>query len=143
MYAYQSLQSVRYYKQGEYLGKTSSAVILSVLTPGGGMFYRGERLYGHMYYQAGNFLMYKTLCAFSSSDEYDKSTGRYISKSPDRRKAYMWLSGLLAVKAAEIVHTVFTRDRIQIDNNLSRLELMPLLEYDGTMRVGAGIICHL
>jgi hypothetical protein len=142
MYAYQTLHSVSYFSQGEYLGKTSSAIILSVLTPGGGMFYRGERLYGHLYYQADNFLIYKTLCAFSSSNEYDPGTGRYVTKSPDRRKAYMWLSGLIAVKAVEIVHTIFTRDRIQIDSNYSSLEFVPLFEYDRTMRVGAGLACR-
>lgn len=140
MYAHEALDAAANYRPTEYLGGNATAVGLSILTPGGGMFYRGERLYGHLYYQAGNFLMYKTLLSFSSGERFNSDTGRYEKVKADRKKASAWLAGLIVLKGGEILHTVLTRDAVEAKHTVAQIEFQPLLEYDDGLRAGAGLV---
>jgi hypothetical protein len=139
MYAHEALKSSANYRQEEYLGSTGTAAGLAALTPGGGMFYRGERLYGHLYYQAGTFLMYKTMMSFAAGEKYDPDTGRYEKVKADRKKGYAWLAGFLALKGCEIIHASVSRDNIDSGYDTAGISFLPVMEYDNGLRCGAGL----
>ncbi|MGL4370511.1 MAG: hypothetical protein ACRCUT_12690 [Spirochaetota bacterium] len=94
-----------------YLGNSATAVLLSLAGGGGGMFYRGYREWGYFYYQLNNIFVYCTLRSFLG-DKRLENDGSYSAVKKDRTKGYIFLSSLCAVKAAEIIHVLASRDKI-------------------------------
>jgi hypothetical protein len=143
MYAHEALLSSKSYNPQRFLGNTPTAIVLSAVTPGGGLFYRGERFWGYFYYHSENYLLYKTLVSFSKSDRYNESNGKYEKSGYDKKKAGMYLSAFALLKGIEIVHAVCAPDRILSDTKYGKLDLFPLIEPDGrSTRIGAGVACQ-
>ncbi len=88
-----------------YIGNTPSAVYLSLISGGGGHFYKGHRLEGYMYFHAHNILLYMSLKEFAS--------GSGASRNGHKKKAYAYLGGLGLLKAIEIAHVLFVKDNIR------------------------------
>jgi hypothetical protein len=106
------LDSASVYKSKEpYLGNTATAVMLSLAGGGGGMFYRGQRAWGYFYYQADNILLYMTLRSMFKSRDRDHS-GITSSDVKKGDKAVLYLSAFAAAKTIEILHVMFSDDRL-------------------------------
>ncbi len=93
-----------------YMGSGKTAALLSVITPGGGHFYRGNRLAGYMYFHADSLLLYSVIRSFSppvSCDGSRRKKGRV-----QRTRGYALAGLLCAVKITELVHAVLSPDRI-------------------------------
>ncbi len=98
--------------KNDFLGNTATAIYLSIVSGGGGQFYRGNRYWGYFYFHLNNILLYKTFQAFSSKETYNATTDRYEKHAIDRTKAYTYLSIFAGVKIIEILHTIFTKEDI-------------------------------
>jgi len=97
----------------QYMGNSWTAAYLSLVSGGGGHFYRGNRFWGYAYFHANNALLYLTLREFSGDLTYDAATGSYREGDIDRNRAYVLLASYCALKAVEVVHAVLSRDRLQ------------------------------
>jgi hypothetical protein len=114
--------AARYESQAHYAGNDTTAAILALLTPGGGQFYRGNRLLGYGYYQLDNTLTYMMLT--------DLAEGKKSS-------AQRYAMALAVVKGIEIIHAYFSSDAIEPQDYTSAFEVMPLLEYQkDEMKIG-------
>ncbi len=77
-----------------YMGNTMSAVYLSIISGGGGMFYKGYRLEGYLYFHLHNILLYMAIKEFSDGKTYDRNTNSYIKESRNKKTAYTYLGAL-------------------------------------------------
>lgn len=124
MMAQDSLKKAGSYRERvPYICNDFTAVTLSLLVPGGGMFYRGNRLWGSIYYQIDNGLAYVTI--------------RNIAERKNNKTAYC-LSALIAVKAIEVIHSSFMRDEIFTGEFTGNSIILPTIEAenDGSLRAG-------
>lgn len=96
-----------------YLGNTATAAYLSLVSGGGGHFYRGWRAWGYAYFHANNALLYYTIKEFSPSRNYNEITGRYEESSMNKRRAYSLLAAYCGFKIVEIIHAAILPDSIQ------------------------------
>jgi len=96
---------------------------LSLLVPGGGMFYRGNRLWGSIYYQIDNGLAYITL--------------KNLAEKKNKKTAYCF-GALITVKAIEVIHSSFMRDDIFTGEIAGNSTILPTIaaENDGSLRAG-------
>lgn len=95
-----------------YLGNALTAAYLSLISGGGGLFYRGHRLWGYLYFHTDNLLLYFMIREFCPVKRFDPLTQRFTVGKIHRGRAYSLMSAFCAVKIAEIIHAVFTRDAI-------------------------------
>jgi len=96
-----------------FLGNSVTAGYLALVSGGGGHFYRGDRLWGYLYLHADNLLLYFTIREFCPDKKFDPLTRTFSTAKINPARAYTLLSVTCAVKVAEIIHAVFTRDRIE------------------------------
>ncbi len=96
-----------------YMGNTLTASYLSLVSGGGGHFYRGWRAWGYFYFHVNNALLYCTIKEFSPSRRYNETSGTYATSDIDKRRALSFLSTYAAFKIVEIVHAALLPDRIQ------------------------------
>ncbi len=96
-----------------YLGSALTAGYLSLIAGGGGLFYRGHRLWGYLYYHADNLLLYFTLREFFPDKKFNTMTRTFSTGKINRTRAYSLLSAACAVKIAEVIHAVLVRDAIR------------------------------
>ena len=95
-----------------YMGNTMSAVYLSLISGGGGMFYKGYRPEGYLYFHLHNILLYLAIKEFSAGENYNRDTNSYTKESTNKKKAYAYLGALGLLKAIEITHVVLAKDNI-------------------------------
>jgi hypothetical protein len=96
-----------------YIGNTISAVYLSMISGGGGMFYKGYRLEGYLYFHLHNILLYMAIKEFSPDKTYDRNTNSYIKKSRNKKTAYTYLGALGVLKMIEFTHVILIKDNIR------------------------------
>lgn len=96
-----------------YLGNAYTAAYLSLVSGGGGHFYRGWRMWGYFYFHANNALLYYTIKEFSPSRTYNEITGSYEEASINKARAYSFLAAYCGLKLVEIIHAMLLPDRIQ------------------------------
>lgn len=96
-----------------YMGNTYTAAYLSLISGGGGHFYRGWRGWGYFYFHLNNALFYYTIKEFSPSRRYDETGDRYVSSDINKKRAYTFLAGFGVVKLVEIIHAIVLPDKIQ------------------------------
>ena len=116
----------------QYMGSDFTAAYLSLVSGGGGHFYRGHRLWGYAYFHANNALLYFTLREFSREMTYDEASGTYREGDIDRRRAWTFLGAYCALKTVEILHAVLSRDRLHngtVDEG--GIDLVPFALHDG------------
>ncbi|HOT46607.1 MAG TPA: hypothetical protein PLM53_17245 [Spirochaetota bacterium] len=95
-----------------YLGNALTAAYLSLISGGGGLFYRGDRLFGYLYYHADNLLMYFMIREFCPEKKFDPLTRTFSTGKINKTRAFSLMSVFCAVKIAEIIHAVLIRDAI-------------------------------
>jgi hypothetical protein len=96
-----------------FLGNSVTAGYLALVSGGGGHFYRGARLWGYLYFHADNLLLYFTIREFCPERKFNPLTRSFSTEKINPARAYSLLSVTCAVKIAEVIHAVFTRDRIE------------------------------
>lgn len=96
-----------------FLGNSATAAYLALVSGGGGHFYRGDRLWGYLYFHADNLLLYFTIREFCPDIKFDPLTRTFSTGKINPARAYTLLSVTCAVKVAEVIHAIFTRDRIE------------------------------
>jgi hypothetical protein len=128
------------------IGNTFSAVYLSLVSGGGGHFYRGYRLSGYIYFHLNNILIYSVIKEFSPSEKYNPETKSYNKDSVDKKKAYSYLGAFCLLKAVEITHVILRKDRITngeiIENNFS-FEPEVIIDNNDHLLFGAKFVCRI
>lgn len=139
-YAHTYLEQASYYTgDTRLLGNNATAVYLSLVSNGGGMFYRGNRPWGYFYFHLNNILLYSTLREFAKPEKYNPSTEHYEKGSSGKRKK-MFCSVLAISKITEILHTAFTPDNIRNGEIIDEYVLpSPLLTIDDNNNPQYGI----
>jgi hypothetical protein len=139
-FAYSQLKKAADFQGAQpFLGNSVTAAYLALVSGGGGHFYRGDRLWGYLYFHADNLLLYFTIREFCPEKKFNQLTRTFTTEKINPARAYSLLSVTCAVKVAEIIHAIFTRDRIEngeiIDEGYS-LEPLILAGQDAELKLG-------
>lgn len=123
-----------------YLGSALTAGYLSLIAGGGGLFYRGHRLWGYLYFHADNLLLYFTLREFFPDKKYNSLTRTFSTGKINRTRAYSLLSAACAVKIAEVIHAVLVRDNIRNGTEIEEgYSIEPVIYADEKNDMGMGL----
>lgn len=133
-------RAAAYQEVQPFMGNSIIAGYLSLVSGGGGHFYRGDRLWGYIYFHADNLLLYFTLREFLPDRIYQPLTGLFKTYKINKTRAYSLLSVTCAVKIGEIIHAVLIRDRIQNGNIIDEsYSVEPLLSAGDGSGVNLGL----
>ncbi|HEY1407220.1 MAG TPA: hypothetical protein VF857_11470, partial [Spirochaetota bacterium] len=126
MFAHDALtRASRYEERVRYIGNDYTAITLSLLTPGGGMFYRGKREWGLFYYQLDNLFTYMTI--------------RSYANKKSRAQTRIWGGALIAAKILETIHSAYSEDSLSVSSYVSLNSLVPVIECDDEGKIRAGL----
>ncbi len=122
------------------MGNSLSAGYLSLISGGGGLFYRGYRGFGYLYFHLNNILLYETLKEFSPGERYNPVTGRYEKGKIDRARAYRFAGAYGLLKIIEVTHAVLARDRIWNGSVIEeKYDIEPVAILDDNKRMNFGL----
>ena len=140
-FALQSLgEASAYQGKPPLLGSSFSAGYLSLISGGGGLFYRGYRSWGYLYFQLNNILLYYTLKEFSPGERYNAATGRYEKGEVHKSRAYRLAGAYLLLKTVEITHAVLARDRVASGEVIQEeWDMEPLAWVDESKKMSVGM----
>ncbi len=145
-YANSYLYKASYYSQDtRLLGSNITAAYLSIVSNGGGMFYKGRRGWGYFYFHLNNILLYTALREFSRPEEYNRETDTYTKKNANTGAAKKICAVLAASKIIETVHTLITTEDLNNGIVTEKFTLPePFISFDETNRpvYGAAINFH-
>ena len=96
-----------------FMGNPFTAAYLELVAGGAGLFYRGQRPFGYLYFHANNLLLYFTIREFCPEKKYNRLTRTFYRDKINKTRAYSLLSTACAVKIGGIVHAILTRDNIR------------------------------
>jgi hypothetical protein len=96
-----------------FMGNPITAGYLELVSGGAGLFYRGHRIFGYLYYHANNLLLYFTIREFCPEKKFNKLTRTFFKDTVNKTRAYSLLSAACAVKIGGIVHAILVRDNIR------------------------------
>ena len=105
-------QASYFTKSQGFLGNNVSAGMLSLISNGAGLFYRGERYWGYFYFHLNNILLYMTMRSLSYPEYYNEMSNTYERGSRDKNKAIIYGSILIVSKTIEICHAVIAKENI-------------------------------
>ncbi len=81
-FSHQYLQQARYYQgQVPTMGSSTTEVYLALLGGGSGMFYKGNRLWGYVYFHLTNLCVYGLLYTYAKPQSWDEQNNRYTTGS--------------------------------------------------------------
>jgi len=136
-------EASKYRTMDPVMGNSYSAAYLSFIAGGAGHFYRGSRFWGYFYFHLDNVLLYLTIREFSAPETYDPLTKKYHRGSVNTGRAAAFAGIFSAVKAVEIVHAVFTGDRIRNGKiHEEELVLEPGIYPDSETGMGFGLFAR-
>ena len=122
-----------------YVGNTASAIYLSLISGGGGLFYKGYRLQGYAYFHLHNILLYSFLKEFSAGKTYNAQTNSYTKNKINKKKAYTYLSALALLKIIEITHVSLIRDNIKNGKLIKDSFTFEPVMYDNNNEINIGM----
>jgi hypothetical protein len=93
-------------------GSNVSAGMLSLISNGAGLFYRGERYWGYFYFHLNNILLFMTMKSLSYPEYYDKVSGTYNKGNINKNRAMIYGSILILSKTIEICHAIIAKENI-------------------------------
>ncbi len=105
------------------MGNPLTAGYLSLISGGGGHFYRGDRFWGYCYFHLNNALLYLTIREFCADERYNESTGEYSKSDINKKKAFTLLGAYGILKTVEIIHAVVSKDRIMNGERIAETEI--------------------
>jgi len=104
-FAHQSLQIAAIYGRPQpYIGNSFLTGYLSLISGGGGFFYKGYRGWGYFYFHLNNTLMYATLWQFSPQERYVNDV--YVKDKKNKKNAVIMMSVYGTAKVIETVHSL-------------------------------------
>jgi len=113
------------------VGGEPTAVFLSVVSGGGGHFYKGHRYWGYLYFHLNNALVYSVLREYSYSWRYNAGTDSYRKSREDEGRLRLYLGALGAVKVIEVAHVLLIGHSISAGRvTEERFSVAPELLYD-------------
>ncbi len=102
-----------YQKAMSVMGNRISTVYLSLVSGGGGHFYKGHRYTGYLYFHLHNALVYSVIREFSPGETYCIGTNSYKKDKINKNRAYTYLGVFGFVKIIEISHALLVNDEIR------------------------------
>ena len=104
-FAHQSLQIASIYgKPQPYIGSPFLTGYLSLVSGGGGFFYKGYRGWGYFYFHLNNTLLYATLWHLSPEERYVND--QYVKDKKSKKNTAILMSAYGTAKVVEIVHAL-------------------------------------
>jgi len=94
------------------MGSNVSACMLSLISNGAGLFYRGERYWGYFYFHLNNILLFMTMREFSYPEYYNEISNTYEKGSRNKNRAIAYGSLFILSKAVEICHALIAKENI-------------------------------
>ena len=95
------------------IGNTVTAAYCSLISGGGGHFYRGYRAWGYFYFHINNILMYMILREFSPTERYVLQYNRYFKSNINTDRGYLLIGIYGAVKLFETIHAIILDDQLR------------------------------
>jgi hypothetical protein len=129
-FAQQSLQIASVYGNPQpFIGSQALTAYWSLVSGGGGFFYKGYRSWGYFYFHLNNILMYATLWQFSPQEKYVND--HYIKDKKSKRQGVIFISAYGTVKVVEIVHALLSPVNISSGTLIhEEFALLPYLDFD-------------
>jgi hypothetical protein len=142
-FSHQYLQQARYYQgQVPTMGSSTTEVYLALLGGGSGMFYKGNRLWGYVYFHLTNICVYGLLYNYAKPQSWDEQNNRYTTGSSHSKAMYAFAGLLSLLKIVEIVHTVSVPYALSVTGEISSVDVSPDLWIDPYEKV-IGISCAM
>ncbi|MGB4268667.1 MAG: hypothetical protein WBK20_05735 [Spirochaetota bacterium] len=142
-FSHQYLQQARYYQgQVPTMGSSTTEVYLALLGGGSGMFYKGNRLWGYVYFHLTNICVYGLLYNYAKPQSWDQQNNRYTLGSSHSKAMYAFAGLLSLIKIVEIVHTVSVPYALSVTDEISSVEVSPDLWINTNEKV-IGISCAM
>ncbi|HSV97332.1 MAG TPA: hypothetical protein VLM75_10415 [Spirochaetota bacterium] len=131
-FAHQYLRDASLYQGTQpVIGGNPTAVFLSMVSGGGGHFYKGHRFWGYIYFHLNNALVYSVLREYSSAQRYDAGTDSYRKSKGDTGRLRVYLGALGAVKIIEVAHVLSVGHSISAGRvHEERFSMAPELLFD-------------
>ncbi len=131
-FAHQYLHDASLYQGAQpVVGGNPTAVFLSMVSGGGGHFYKGHRMWGYLYFHLNNVLVYSALREYSSAQRYDAPTDSYRKTRGDPERLRIYLGALGVVKIIEVAHVLSVGNSISAGRVLEeRFSIAPELLFD-------------
>lgn len=134
-------QAVYYTQRVPTLGVFSNELYLSILGAGSGMFFKGHRFWGYVYYHLTNVCIYSILYYRAQPKQWNEHIQYYINGKSHEGFSNKLLLLLSALKVIEVVHTMTMPYAISIDEESDwSISVMPLLIINNN-KPSAGITC--
>jgi len=86
--------------------------MLSLISNGAGLFYRGERYWGYFYFHLNNILLFMTMKSLSCPEYYNDISNSYTKGNKNKNRAVIYGSLLALSKAVEICHAIIAKENI-------------------------------
>lgn len=124
-YANNYLRNATYFSGDTmFLGNSTTAAFFSLVSNGGGMFYRGHRGWGYFYFHLNNILLYLTLRDFAEPEYYVSSTDSYRRHDANTERGKKLCAVLAASKIIETVHTLLLNEDLS-NGEVTESSLIP------------------
>lgn len=112
--AYNQLSHASNYRgTRSFMGNSQTAAYLSLISGGGGLFYRGHRSAGYLYFHLHNILLYSIIKEATPTERYNAATDSYQKEETDKNRLYTYLSIFGVVKLVEVFHAILSKDNIK------------------------------
>jgi len=112
-YATSYLNQASYFTgDASLMGNNASAGLLSLISNGAGLFYRGERYWGYFYFHLNNILLFMTMRSLSCPEYYNEISNTYEKGNRNKNRAIIYGSLLILSKTVEICHAVIAKENI-------------------------------
>ncbi len=142
---YQLHLASNYQRVRPVFGSRLSTAFLSLISGGGGLFYRGYRIYGSLYFHAHNILLYSVIKELSRGESYNIIGDSYEKDEINKMRAYAYLGAFGLVKIVEIFHALLVKDRIrngEIINGTFSFEPDVRIDRNANFTIGAKYSCR-
>lgn len=142
-FSYQYLQQARYYEgQVPTMGSKTTEIYLALLGSGSGMFYKGNRLWGYVYFHLTTMCVYGLLYNYAKPLYWDETNNRYTTGSSRSKSMYIFAGLLSLVKIVEIVHTRSVPYALSVTSELTSVDVSPNFQINAYEKV-IGISCAM
>lgn len=133
-YAHQYLSDASLFiGQQRFLGSDATACYLSLVSNGGGQFYKGHRGWGYFYFHLNNALLYMTIRELSVPEHYDHSSDKYIKGGSNTGRARIYGTVLALSKIIEITHTLLSDTDLECGETVDEYFIpQPIFTFDST-----------
>ncbi len=142
-FSYQYLQQARYYQsQVPTMGSRTTEIYLALIGGGSGMFYKGNRLWGYVYFHLTNMCVYGLLYSYAKPLSWDTDSNRYVTGTRHSKSMYAFAGLLSLIKIAEIVHTLHVPYALSVTSEIGSINVLPDVAVDTYEKV-IGISCAM